>query len=205
MHYSKTRLSTCNQKMDCALAMIRRNYNVSRTCQLLRVARPRVNVLLKRTNDWKDRRLACNRPTHLQQDDSLHEEIQEALVRHPSFSYERITAAINRKRQKTNQPRVNAKQVYRVAKQRNLLLVSKPSLPGYSKEHYGQVSVDASNKWWCSERLEFKCFNGGYVSMTFVLDCCDREVISFVAKKGRGLPAWMAQEQILLAVNRCFG
>lgn len=41
--------------------------------------------------------------------------------------------------------------------------------------------------------------------MTFVLDCCDREVISFVAKKGRGLPSWMAQEQVLLAVNRRFG
>ena len=191
--------------MDCALAMIRRNHSVSRTCRLLRVARSRVNVLLKRSDDWKDRRLACNRQTHLQQDDSLQEEIQEALVRHPSFGYKRLTAVINRKRQKTNQPRVNAKRVYRVAKQRHLLLVSKPSLPGYSKEHNGQVSVDASNKRWCSDGLEFKCFNGEHVSMTFVLDCCDREVISFVAKKGRGLPAWMAQEQILLAVNRRFG
>ncbi len=205
MLYSKTRLSTCNQKMDCALAMIRRNHSVSRTCRLLRVARSRVNVLLKRTDDWKDRRLACNCPTHLQKDDDLQEEIQEALVRHPSFGYKRLTAVINRKRQKTNRPRVNAKRVYRVAKQRNLLLVCKPSLPGYSKEHNGQVSVDASNKRWCSDGLEFKCFNGEHLSMTFVLDCYDREVISFVAKKGRGLPAWMVQEQVLLAVNRRFG
>lgn len=65
--------------------------------------------------------------------------------------------------------------------------------------------MDASNKRWCSDELEFKCFNGEHVSMTFVLDCCDREVISFVAKKGRGLAAWMAQEQVLLAVNRRFG
>lgn len=92
-----------------------------------------------------------------------------------------------------------------MAKQRHLLLVCKPALPGYSKEHNGQVSVDASNKRWCSDGLEFKCFNGEHVSMTFVLDCCDREVISFVAKKGRGLSAWMAQEQVLLAVNRRFG
>ena len=49
--------------------MIRRNHSVSRTYRLLRVARSRVNVLLRRTNDWKDRHLACNRPTHLQQDD----------------------------------------------------------------------------------------------------------------------------------------
>lgn len=159
--------------------MIRRNHSVSRTCRLLHVARSRV----ERSDDWKDRRLACNRPTHLQQDDSLHEEIQEALVRHPSFGYKRLAAVINRKRQKVNQPRVNAKRVYHMAKQRHLLLVNKPSLPRYSKEHNGQVGVDASNKRWCSDGLEFKCFSGEHVSMTFVLDCCDREVISFVAKK----------------------
>lgn len=185
--------------------MIRRNHSVSRTCRLLRVARSRVNVLLKRTNDWKDHRLACNRSNNQLQDNNLQQEIQEALARHPSFGYKRLTAVINRKRQKVNHPRVNAKRVYRVAKQRNLLLVGKPSLSGYSKEHNGQVSVDASNKRWCSDGLEFKCFNGEQVSMTFVLDCCDREVISFVAKKGRGLAAWMAQEQVLLAVNRRFG
>lgn len=136
--------------------MIRRNHSGSRTCRLLRVARSRVNVLLKRADDWKDRCLAYNRPTHLQQDDSLQEEIQEALVRHPSFGYKRVTAIINSKRQKTNQPRVNSKRVYRVAKQRNLLLVSKPSSPGYSKEHNEQVIVDASNKQWCSDGLEFR-------------------------------------------------
>ena len=184
--------------------MIRRNHSVSRSCRLLRVARSRVNVLLNRSDDWKDRRLACNRQTHLQQDDSLQKEIQEAPIRHQSFGYKRLTAVINRKRQKTNRPRVNAKRVYRVAKQRHLSLVSKPSLPGYSKEHTGQFSVDASNKRWCSEGLMFKCFNGEHVS-TFVLDCCDRKVISFVAKRGRGLPARIAQEQALLAVNRRFG
>lgn len=185
--------------------MIRRNHSVSRTCRVLRVARSRVNVLFKRTNDWKDHRLACNRSNNQLQDNNLQQEIQEALARHPSFGYKRLTAVINRKRQKVNHPRVNAKRVYCVANQPNLLLVGKPSLSGYSKEHNGQVSVDASNKRWCSDGLEFKCFNGEHVSMTFVLDCCDREVISFVAKKGRGLAAWMAQEQVLLAVNRRFG
>lgn len=166
--------------------MIRRNHSVSRTCRWLRVARSRLNVLLKRTNDWKDHRLACNRSNNQLQDNNLQQEIQEALALHPSFGYKRLTAVINRKRQKVNHPRVNAKRVYRVAKQPNLLLVGKPSLSGYSKEHNGQVSVDASNKRWCSDGLEFKCFNGEHVSMTFVLDCCDREVISFVAKKEEG-------------------
>lgn len=149
--------------MDCALAMIRRNHSVSRTCRLLRVARSRVNVLLKRTNDWKDHRLACNRSNNQLQDNNLQQEIQEALARHPSFGYKRLTAVINRQRQKNHQAKINAKRIYRVAKQRNLLLTQKPLLPGYSKEHNGHVSVDQSNKRWCSDGLEFKCFNGEYV------------------------------------------
>lgn len=96
--------------------MIRRNHSVSRTCRVLRVARSRVNVLLKRTNDWKDHRLACNRSNNQPQDNNLQQEIQEALARHPSFGYKRLTAVINRKSQKVNHPRVNAKRVYRVAK-----------------------------------------------------------------------------------------
>ena len=93
--------------MDCALAMIRRNHSVSRTCRLLRVARSRVNVLLKRTNDWKDHCLAYNRSNNQLQDNNLQQEIQEALARHSSFGYKRLTAVINRKRQKVNHPRVN--------------------------------------------------------------------------------------------------
>lgn len=85
--------------------MIRRNHSVSRTCRLLRVARSRVNVLLKRTNDWKDHRLACNRSNNQLQDNNLQQEIQEALARHPSFGYKRLTAVINRKRQKVPPPK----------------------------------------------------------------------------------------------------
>ena len=128
-------------------------------------------------------------------------EIQRALARHPSFRYKRLTAVINRQRQKNHQTKINAKRVYRVARERSLLSTQKPLLLGYSKEHNGRVSVDQSNRRWCSDGLEFKCFNGESVSMTFVLDCCDREEISFVAKKGRDFPAWMAQEQVLLPVN----
>ena len=75
--------------------MIRSNHSVSRTYRLPRVARSRTDVLLKRTDDWKDRRLVCNRPTHLTNDDDLHEEIHEALVRHPSSGHNRLTLKVN--------------------------------------------------------------------------------------------------------------
>lgn len=53
-------------------------------------------------------------------------------------------------------------------------------MPGYSRDHNGHITVGESDQRWCSDGLEFKCFNGDTVSMTFVLDCCDREAISFV-------------------------
>ena len=56
-------------------------------------------------------------------------------------------------------------------------------MPGYSRDHNGHITVGESDQRWCSDGLEFKCFNGDTVSMTFVLDCCDREAISFVEKK----------------------
>lgn len=74
--------------------MIRSNLSISRTCRLLRLTRSRIHALLSRPEDWKDRRLACNRPKHRRQDDELEQEIQRALARHPSFGYKRLTAVI---------------------------------------------------------------------------------------------------------------
>lgn len=58
-----------------------------------------------------------------------------------------------------------------MVKQRHLLLVSKVSLPGYSKKHNGPVSVEVTDRRRCSDGLVFKYFNGEHVSMIFVLNC----------------------------------
>ncbi len=192
--------------MDCALSLVRSGHSVSRTARLLRLSRPHLIQRLKRSNTWKDRRLACNRPEKEESDSELVGNIQDALKEFPSFGYKRITAIVNRKRTQSNQERVNRKRVYRIVKENDLLLKKAPPIvSGHAYDHNGKVAVDESNKRWCSDSFEFKCLNGEKVTMTFVMDCCDREVISFVAKKGRGLPAWMAQEQVILAVNRRFG
>ena len=192
--------------MDCALSLIRSGHSINRTTRLLRLSRPHVMAKLKRPSTWKDRRLACNRPEKKAGDEELVNDIKKALVEFPSFGYKRIAAIVNRARRKHQKDCVNRKKVYRVAKQNDLLLKkATPSLPGQSRDHNGKVSVDRSDERWCSDGFEFKCLNGESVTVTFVMDCCDREVISFVAKKGKGLPAWMAQEQVILAVNRRFG
>ena len=41
--------------------------------------------------------------------------------------------------------------------------------------------------------------------MSFILDCCDREIISFTARQGKGLPAWMVHDEVLLATEKRFG
>lgn len=73
------------------------------------------------------------------------------------------------------------------------------------RDHDGRVAVGAPNKRWCSDGLEFRCNNRQKVTMTFVLDCCDREIISFAARTGRGLPSWMVQKALTNAVERRFG
>src|SRR5437870_2146545 len=49
------------------------------------------------------------------------------------------------------------------------------------REHDGQVATIRSNHRWCSDALEFTCWNGEIVRLAFALDCHDREVISWVA------------------------
>lgn len=124
----------------------------------------------------------------------------------PTFGYKRLTACVNRLLSEQSKPHVNRKRVYRLLRSENLLF-QKPEthLPGASRSHDGRVAVVASNKRWCSDGLEFRCNNGQKVTMTFVLDCCDREIISFTARAGRGFPSWMVQKAVTVAVERRFG
>lgn len=69
-------------------------------------------------------------------DDELEGEIKDALTRFPSFGYKRVTAVVNRKRCQEEKPFVNVKRVYRVARERQLMLKSpKMPLAGYSQEY----------------------------------------------------------------------
>lgn len=43
------------------------------------------------------------------------------------------------------------------------------------------MAVSASNTRWRSDGFEFRCEDGARLLVTFVLDCCDREAIGWVA------------------------
>ena len=53
--------------------------------------------------------------------------------------------------------------------------------PGVPRRHEGHIAVKARCTRWCSDGLEFYCEGGAKLSVTFALDCCDREVIGWVA------------------------
>ncbi len=55
----------------------------------------------------------------------------------------------------------------------------RPQMP--ARRHDGQVAVLRSNQRWCSEGFEFRCDGGSPLRVTFALDCCDREAMSWAA------------------------
>jgi putative transposase len=50
-----------------------------------------------------------------------------------------------------------------------------------TRKHKGAVAVKASDTRWCSDGLELSCDNAERVREAFALDCCYREIMSWVA------------------------
>lgn len=101
-------------------------------------------------------------------------------------------------------PPVNAKRVYRVMRVHGLLLEHRPTPPRPQRRHDGKVAVAKSNQRWCSDGFEFRCDNGEPLRVTFALDCCDREAMSWVATTG-GYSGDVVCDVMLAAVEQRFG
>ena len=67
-----------------------------------------------------------------------------------------------------------------------------------------RVAVDSSNTRWCSDGFELACDNGERVRVAFALDCCDREVMNWVATT-RGIDAGLVGDLMMQAVEYRFG
>src|SRR5271166_3667641 len=68
----------------------------------------------------------------------------------------------------------------------------------------GQVATIRSNCRWCSDALEFSCWNGEVVRVAFALDCHDREAISWVATTA-GISGEMIRDMMVQCVEKRFG
>ena len=121
----------------------------------------------------------------------------------PTYGYRRVAALVNRELNEKDMPRVNHKRIYRLMKLHGLLL-ARPPRPHETRQHTGRIITSNSDLRWCSDGFELTCDNGQKVRTIFVLDCCDREIISYSMSTG-GYTAAMAQDALLQAVARRFG
>ncbi|AZE49072.1 Mobile element protein [Pseudomonas chlororaphis] len=131
----------------------------------------------------------CKQPTgekrvrrrRVSRDAALLEQIKLAVGELPSYGYRRVWGLLRRQHEQQALPPVNVKRVYRVMRDHDLLLERRRKQPGVARRHEGRVAVDTSNTRWCSDGFEFRCEDGEKLRVTFALDCCDREAISWVA------------------------
>jgi putative transposase len=172
---------------------------VKRVCDVLGVARSNVADKLARPADWRDGRMA--RKTD---DAGLVEEIRVAVADLPSYGYRRVWGLLRRQRENHLAATVNAKRVYRVMRVHGLLLERRPAPPRPQRRHDGKVAVAKSNQRWCSDGFEFRCDNGEPLRVTFALDCCDREAMSWAATTG-GHSGDVVRDVMLAAVENRFG
>ena len=121
----------------------------------------------------------------------------------PTYGYRRVTAALNRELLAAGKPRVNHKRVFRLMRQ-NSLLLTRHTGKGRQAAHEGKVIPLRSNLRWCSDAFEIPCWSGQPLRVAFVLDTCDREVISWVATTG-GISGQMIRDLMVEAVEARFG
>jgi hypothetical protein len=153
-------------------------------CQARELARSNVCALRSRSSSWTDG--LTGRTPH--GNEELLADIREQITKLPSCGYRRACALVNRQRARAGVPRVNAKRVYRVMAGHSQLLPKAPRRAQSSWAHTGTGSVAASDTCWCSDGFEIKCDSGQTVTATFAKDCCDREIMAFLAWEGKGLP-----------------
>ena len=129
--------------------------------------------------------------------------IKKLIENRSTYGYKRITALYNLDRQKQGLPGYNKKRIYRIMKE-NALLLPKSEKTRDERKSTGKIITPKSNMRWCSDCFEIVCFNGEKVYVSFVLDCCDREVISFVSHN-RPLLSEDIQSLMIMAVEKRFG
>ncbi|HCL5274368.1 TPA: IS3 family transposase [Salmonella enterica] len=187
------------KKMDCACALVARGRRLTAVSQSLGVSRAQLSVRIHRCPEWRDGR--TRRPTH---DDELLERILRLIADVPTYGYRRVWALLRRESEAEGLEAVNAKRVYRVMRDNQLLLGRKPAQAVSRRAHKGKVAVKESNRRWCSDGFEFRCDNGEKLRVTFAMDCCDREALDWAASSG-GYDSDTVQDVMLRSVERRFG
>ena len=102
-----------------------------------------------------------------------------------------------------DQPVVNAKRVYRIMGN-NAMLLERHTVVRKGRIHDGKVMVMRSNLRWCSDGLEFTCWNGEVIRLAFIIDAFDREIIAWTAVANAGISGSDVRDMMLEAVEKRF-
>jgi len=166
----------------------------------LGVSRSHVLTLIRRKADWQDKRKAA----HVVDDNEILADIRVVVDRNAAFGYRRVWGTLRNLGIDGQLRKVNHKRVYRVMRDHALLLYRHGMRPEDQRKHEGKVAVPNSNQRWCSDGLEIGCDNGERVRVAFALDCCDREIMSWVATT-RGIDSGLIGDLMMQAVEYRFG
>ena len=162
--------------------------------QVMDVARSNLAELIKRAVP------APRRPPS--DDEWLLPMIRAIVAERASYGYRRVTALLNRQLEAEGRPRVNHKRIYRIMRLNQLLL---PRYTGRrERSHDGVVITLKSNLRWCSDVFTIRCWNGEAVQVLFSLDCCDREVMGWLATSG-GVSGEMVRDLMTESLEHRFG
>ncbi len=141
-------------------------------------------------------------PYRRPEDDFYLKIIREITDERPSYGYRRTGALLNRRLLAGGCSPVNHKRVYRIMKINSLLLQKHTGKPVVN--HMGTIQQDRSNTRWCSDIFEIPCRSGERLRVAFSLDCCDREVMSYIATTG-GISGDMVRDLMLESIEYRFG
>jgi transposase InsO family protein len=145
------------------------------------------------------------RGSYLNADDAeLLPAIRRLVDARPTYGYRRIAALLNRQRGAADLPVVNRKRVHRIMANHAMIL-EKHTAVRLGHVHDGKVMVMRSSLRWCSDGLEFTCWNGEVVRLAFIIDAFDREIISWAAVANAGISGPDIRDIMLEAVEKRFG
>lgn len=170
---------------------------MKRIAESLEVSRSRLSERLAGSSKPRAKRYSMT------EDLGLLPMIREIVDNRLTYGYRRVCAVLNRRLAAMGRAGVNHKRVYRIMRLHGLLL-ERHTGHRPSRAHDGKVITLRRNLRWCADAFEIACEDGGVVRVAFSLDCCDREVISYVATTG-GVSGSMIRDMMLESVEKRFG
>jgi len=140
---------------------------VAAICRTLGMARQTAYHMIRPRPEGFYRRL---------EDETVLRQIRAVTNSRASYGYRRVWAMVNR----ACRTEYNPKRIRRVMRMNGLMLPPRVHRR-HGRPHLGQVQQPASNQRFCSDIFTIPCWSGEVVSVGFVIDCHDREVLAHVA------------------------